>query len=238
MTAQSVVVSLAHRLRCLCEQRGEDDAAHSWRGVQDRRVTLLGLPRFALLGLAEGSGELRELGLGLLELLGRQADRLQERQHMRLGRRDGGLRHGRGRRLEDGEQLVGIVTAYAMGLDEPGHLRARQRARHGRGGRHLQKLELPGHVVVALEPQKRGKIAPQLVVQAVHVAAQIVSVRFRHARELAQLDDLRVGRSEGAERLWIGPQGRGHSSASRLSSLAPATVKRSRKRSSCLGLMA
>src|SRR5262249_2910230 len=48
MAAQSVIVSLAHRLRCLCEQRGEDDPADSWRGAQDRHVTLHRLPRRAL----------------------------------------------------------------------------------------------------------------------------------------------------------------------------------------------
>src|SRR6516162_5456310 len=77
--AQSMVVSSLQGIPCLCEQRGEDDHAVSWHGLQDRRVALLThLPRLRpLVGFFDRLGKARtqdlQLPMGAFELLDNDA---------------------------------------------------------------------------------------------------------------------------------------------------------------------
>jgi len=206
MATQSVVVSLAHRFRCLCEQRGEDGSAHSWRGAQNRHVMLPYLSRGILLRLGEPVGQAIEHGVCFSDLLDRQPNGLQERQDMctRGSRRRFG--HGERRRPEDGKDRAGVVASHAMLLQYPRYLRPRQMGSHHWRRCELQKRKLPGCVVVASKGEKRCKIAQKLLAQSADIPTQITSVPVGHARPFAEFDDCRIGGLDQPERVRVGPE--------------------------------
>src|SRR6516165_1151095 len=93
-TAQGGVVASLQGIEGFCEQRGEDDPSHSWRGCEDLHVMLLFLPRLGLFGGNEAGGQGIEPAMGFFELPVDEADARNERGDMGAG----ALRSSRQRR--------------------------------------------------------------------------------------------------------------------------------------------
>src|SRR6516165_3869400 len=101
----------------------------------------------------------------------------------------------------------------------------------------LEQIEKPVRTDVVGKLQHLWIIAPELVPEAIGETAVLNLELLVDARPFSELDDNGLGDGELAKCPHIGSQAVRQTSASRPSSLAPDTVKRSRKRSSCLGLM-
>ena len=104
--------------------------------------------------------------------------------------------------------------------------------------RDLPQVEQPLRPEIAFKIKHRRKIAPELFTHAVCKAVALGAEVVGDARPLAQFHDDRIGDGERRKQRGSVRKAEAITSASRLSSLAPASVKRSRKRSICFGLMA
>jgi hypothetical protein len=106
------------------------------------------------------------------------------------------------------------------------------------GRRHgLPQIEQPLRPEIVFELEDRWKIAPQLLSQAICQSIALSAEILGDARPLTPFRQGRRPRAAGKQRGSV-RKAEAITSASRLSSLAPARVNRSRKRSICFGLMA
>ena len=234
--SQGVVISPSQRIRGFCEQRGEDDPSNAWQGCEDLHVMLLRLPRSGLFRRNEPGGQSIELAMRLLELLVQEPDVRNERRDVRacgLSCSCGDLHRRLAQHVQDER---GIQAPDAITLQNLGDRRLSDADRFI-GRRHgLPQVEQPLRPEIAFEIEDCWKIAPELLSQAICEAVAVGAEVFGDARPLAQFDD---GSATASGRKQRGSVRRAEAitSASRLSSLAPASVKRSRKRSICFGLM-
>ena len=106
-------------------------------------------------------------------------------------------------------------------------------------GAMIPQIEKPRrrHVTVG-ELQHLRIVPPQLMMDAVAQPNAFLRQFLGKARPRPQLDQPRVGNMQAAEQAPIGAHAIPHHVGVPTSSFAPATLNRSRKRSSCFGLIA
>jgi hypothetical protein len=206
-----VVVSPAHRLGGLGEQRGEDDPSDSRQGSQDRHVALLGLlPRQGLslsLALGELGAEDIETAVRLLDLAADQLEASGNRSDVRARRLGGASRH-RQRLLPQDPQCLGrrnppdavrLENALDAAFANPGGL--------GRRGRQSPQLKKPIGCQIVADRERLRVVAPQLLAHAVGEPIALLLQILGHARPLAQLNDNGVLGDNLAEAMAVGAHG-------------------------------
>ena len=104
----------------------------------------------------------------------------------------------------------GVEAADASLFEQLGDLGLAQP--DGLGGRRgeREEVEQPLGAAIVFEFEKRGKIAPELLAQAVGQAIALDAEFFGDARPFPQFDEDRLGGSELAKALDVGAQTRGH----------------------------
>ena len=223
--AQRGVVAPLQGIPSLCEQRGEDDPSHSRQGCEELHVMLLCLPRLILCGRNEFCCQDVELAIGLLKLPIHKADARDKARNVRAGgfsRSGGDLQ----RRFAQHVQNMRCVEAPdAIAFQDLGDRSFADAPRFGGRGRQVPQVE------------HGGKVAPKLLAHAVGepIRSSPSSPAIRdHSRS-----SITVGSALASSRKQRRSVRKADAivSASRLSSLAPAIVKRSRKRSNCFGLI-
>src|SRR5215831_2282318 len=130
-----------------------------------------------------------------------------------------------------GQYMTRVEAADAVVLDMS--IRATVFSRTGSllGRRHgLEQIQEPVRADVVSKLQHQWLIAPELVLQTVGEADVLNLELLVNARPFPKLDDGGLGDGKLAECPPVGPEAVRQHSASRLSSLAPETLKRSRKR--------
>ena len=193
-------------------------------------------PRLGLLVVAELCGEAIECLVSIADLAVDQANAVDQGGDVSAG--------GLGRAVGDGDRLWRRMSRACAA--------SRRRMRFGgwrrsSSGGHVWPC--PGwgraaraRAARALPCRRPGRGRPgssaQLLTHAIGETGAFGAEFLGNARPFAQLDD-RIGGAETAEAMRIGAQGRRHDQA--VAAVVPGagrTVKRSRKRSICLGLMA
>ena len=176
----------------------------------------------------------------LPELVIDEPDARGERLDMRgcgLGCSGGDLHRRLAQHVQD---MRGVEASDAIALQDLGDRRLSDAKCFVGRRRDLPQVEQPLRSEIAFEIEHRRKIAPELFAHAVCKAVALGAKIVGNARPLPQFNGISgIGTAarRRSQRRSV-RKAEAITSASRLSSLAPASVKRSRKRSICFGLMA
>ena len=209
-TAQCGVVTPLQGIEGFCKQRGEDDSSHSRQGCKDLHVMLLFLPRLGPLGWDQVGGQGVELLMRLPELPVHETDARNQRGDMSAGGlgRSGGDVHRR--RAQHLKHMATIETADTVALEKLPDCCSANMDGLVWCGYGLPQIEEPFRPKIAFELKHRGKIAPELLAQAICEPIAFRAEVLGDARPFAQFDDNRIGTDEGPEATRIGTQTRGH----------------------------
>ena len=171
---------------------------------------LLFLPRLGFLGRNEASRQGLDLAVGVFDLPVEEPDARNERRDMRARGFDRSGGDVNRRPAQGGDDGGGVEAADAIAFEQLADGRLAQTACLSRRRCGLPEFEQPFGAKVVFQFEHGGKVAPELLAQAVGEAVAFDAEVFGDARPLAQFDDGRVGRSKLAEAPRIGAQRGGH----------------------------
>ena len=238
MGTQSVIIAVRERFGRFSEHRDSDFSSDSRQGFENGDVAMLAAFLRVMGTMPELLQELLKLpptgqALSLHHLEARQ-DPPNLRFH---GFRDT-RRMWKAWRLQSRDHIRGAPSPNPVGAQHVIDPRPRQAPLRRRRRRRRQQRPQPGLIGPGAQCQhvrhEPMQLTPQLIRQAPKLAVEIIL----GARELAQLHDNRILVPDRLERAGIRAQRVGEHPRIAPVVFRPATVCRSRKRSSCFGLTA